>query len=137
LDSPLAALDQLFLDASDAPVLQAAAAVTQQSRDLLGIKSIGVEYGLVKTGIASMVGWSKADCHFINDKAVSSNFGHCQIRTSNTNHCWLASSQKRNRRRADSIDTNACQKFDAMYWCGKNWDPKNQSFWGDERYTSK
>jgi putative holliday junction resolvase len=56
LDSPLAT-DRFLFDTSDAHVIQAAAMVTQQSCELLGVKSIGVDYGLVKTGIASTVGY--------------------------------------------------------------------------------
>ena len=49
--------DRFSFDASDAHVIRAAAEVTQQSCELLGVKSIGVDYGLVKTGIAVTAGY--------------------------------------------------------------------------------
>lgn len=44
-------------DAMNALVFEAAAASTQQSCTLLGIKSIGVDYGLVRTGVALTIGY--------------------------------------------------------------------------------
>ena len=38
-------------------LVQAAASVTQESSKLLGVKSIGVDYGLVRTGVAVTVGY--------------------------------------------------------------------------------
>ena len=38
-------------------MFDAAAAVTQQSCPLLGVKSVGVDYGLKKTGVAATVGY--------------------------------------------------------------------------------
>jgi putative transcription antitermination factor YqgF len=43
---------------SAASLVDAAASITQASFPLLGIKSLGVDYGLVRTGIASTVGYN-------------------------------------------------------------------------------
>lgn len=48
-------------------IIDAAAAVTQSSCRLLGIKSIGVDYGLVKTGIAITVGYEPKPVTILRD----------------------------------------------------------------------
>lgn len=41
----------------DSAIVDAAASITQDSCSLLGIKSVGVDYGLVRTGLAATVGY--------------------------------------------------------------------------------
>jgi len=48
-------------------VLRAAAAVTRDSCPLLGIKSVGVDYGLVRTGVAATVGYNPKPLEIISD----------------------------------------------------------------------
>mmetsp|Transcript_17301 Transcript_17301/g.26775 ORF Transcript_17301/g.26775 Transcript_17301/m.26775 type:complete len:333 (-) Transcript_17301:137-1135(-) len=46
------------LNSATSDIIAAAAAITQDSCELLGIKSIGVDYGLVRTGLALTVGYN-------------------------------------------------------------------------------
>jgi len=48
-------------------VLRAAAAITRDSCPLLGVKSVGVDYGLVRTGIAATVGYNPKPLEIISD----------------------------------------------------------------------
>jgi putative Holliday junction resolvase len=48
-------------------VLQAAASITRDSCPLLGVKSVGVDYGLVRTGIAATVGYNPEPLEIIAD----------------------------------------------------------------------
>lgn len=47
----------LLLLGSSASYINAAASLTQETCRLLGVKSIGVDYGLARTGIAVTVGY--------------------------------------------------------------------------------
>jgi RNase H-fold protein (predicted Holliday junction resolvase) len=48
-------------------MLHAAAAVTQESCQLLSIKSVGVDYGLVRTGVAVTVGYDPKPLAILTD----------------------------------------------------------------------
>ena len=48
-------------------VMEAAAGMTQDSCQLLGIKSLGVDYGLVRTGIAVTVGYAPKPLEILSD----------------------------------------------------------------------
>lgn len=48
-------------------LVEAAAASTQQSCTLLGIKSIGVDYGLVRTGVALTIGYEPKPITILSD----------------------------------------------------------------------
>lgn len=48
-------------------VLRAAASITRDSCPLLGIKSVGVDYGLVRTGVAATVGYNPKPLEIISD----------------------------------------------------------------------
>jgi putative Holliday junction resolvase len=48
-------------------LIDAASAVTQSSCQLLGVKSIGVDYGLVRTGIAATVGYNPDPIAILKD----------------------------------------------------------------------
>jgi putative Holliday junction resolvase len=48
-------------------LIDAASAVTQGSCRLLGVKSIGVDYGLVRTGLASTVGYNPSPIGILTD----------------------------------------------------------------------
>lgn len=58
-DTALSRVDQLQNSNAqiESHVWEAAAKVTQQSCALLGVKSVGVDYGLVRTGLAATVGY--------------------------------------------------------------------------------
>jgi putative transcription antitermination factor YqgF len=48
-------------------LIDAASAVTQGSCQLLGVKSIGVDYGLVRTGVAATVGYNPSPIAILSD----------------------------------------------------------------------
>lgn len=51
----------------DDRMMTAAAAITQQSCELLGLKSIGVDYGLARTGVAVTVGYEPKPLTIVSD----------------------------------------------------------------------
>lgn len=48
-------------------VLQAAASITRNNCPLLGVKSVGVDYGLVRTGVAVTVGYNPKPLEILTD----------------------------------------------------------------------
>ncbi len=48
-------------------VIQAAASITRDSCLLLGVKSVGVDYGLVRTGVAATVGFNPKPLDILSD----------------------------------------------------------------------
>lgn len=60
-------LASLLGDRSAADWIDAASAVTQESCRLLGIKSMGVDYGLVRTGVAATVGYEPKPLAILKD----------------------------------------------------------------------
>jgi len=54
-------------DEKEQSFIDAAAAFTQESCQLLGVKSIGVDYGLVRTGVAATVGYEPKPISIISD----------------------------------------------------------------------
>lgn len=77
VDSPISRMDQLqsaqrgdgrnSVMSIGSQLLDAAAAVTQQSCSLLGVKSVGVDYGLVRTGLAATVGYNPKALDILED----------------------------------------------------------------------
>lgn len=57
----------LFETHSDENMIDAAASVTQETYSLLGVKSIGVDYGLVRTGVAVTVGYDPKPLTILKD----------------------------------------------------------------------
>jgi putative holliday junction resolvase len=128
--------DRFFLDASDVHVIQAAAAVTQQSCELLGIKSIGVDYGLVKTGIASTVGYEPKPiailattnlCHQILDIVKSEQATQVIVGLPLHKNGTEAEQTQLTRMFANNLTLLVRQEL----------GPKVPVFFWDERYTSK
>jgi putative Holliday junction resolvase len=54
-------------DDSLSRLMEAAAVVTQESCQILGVKSVGVDYGLVRTGVAVTVGYSPTPLEILSD----------------------------------------------------------------------
>jgi len=52
---------------NDNVIMSAAAAITKESCQLLGVKSLGVDYGLVRTGIAATVGYDPKPLKIMSD----------------------------------------------------------------------
>lgn len=48
-------------------IMSAAAAITKTSCQLLGLKSVGVDYGLVRTGIAATVGYDPKPLNILSN----------------------------------------------------------------------
>lgn len=51
----------------DDDILSAAAAVTQEKYQLIGIKSLGVDYGLARTGLATTIGYNPEPLEIIQE----------------------------------------------------------------------
>ena len=58
ISSPLMEFNRSQHQSSSIEVLQAAASITRESYRLLGVKSVGIDYGLKRTGIATTVGYN-------------------------------------------------------------------------------
>lgn len=48
-------------------IMSAAAAITKESCQLLGVKSVGVDYGLVRTGVAVTIGYDPKPLRILKD----------------------------------------------------------------------
>lgn len=68
-------------------IMSAAAAITQESCQLLGVKSLGVDYGLVRTGVAATVGYDptplKILSHLNNTEVSKQVVEMCRVEQAN------------------------------------------------------
>lgn len=120
-------------------VLQAAASITRDSCTLLGVKSVGVDYGLVRTGVATTVGYNPKPLEIITD------FNNTEVCDRVVEICRSEQAQRvivglpLHKNGTEAEQTNLTRIFAAelatkvLYGLG----PDVPVYMWDERYTSK
>jgi putative transcription antitermination factor YqgF len=123
----------------DSHLVDAAAAVTQQSCQLLGVKSVGVDYGLVRTGLAATVGYSPKPLAILSD-LNSTEVCHQVIK-----HCKAEQASQiivglplhKNGTEAEQTNVTRIFATELATIALQTLGPKVPVYMWDERYTSK
>jgi putative Holliday junction resolvase len=126
-------------DDSSRFIVEAAAAVTKESNKLLGIKSIGVDYGLARTGVAVTVGYSPKPLAIVATPNVTEVarevVNYC--RTERANQVVVGLPLHKNGTEAEQSNITRIFAMELARQSLQRLGPKVRIFLWDERYTSK
>jgi putative Holliday junction resolvase len=120
-------------------VLQAAASITRDSCPLLGVKSVGVDYGLVRTGVAATVGYNPTPLEIISDL---NNTGVCErvveiCRAEQARQVIVGLPLHKNGTEAEQTTLTRIFAGELAHKVLYELGPECPVFMWDERYTSK
>lgn len=120
-------------------ILKAAAAVTLESCRLLGVKSIGVDYGLVRTGVAATVGYDPKPLAIISDLNSTQ---ACQqiiqiVQAERASRIILGLPVHKNGTEAEQTTLTRIFASELSQMVLQKLGPKVPVYFWDERYTSK
>lgn len=146
IDSPISRIDQLqssqrngIINPIGSELVDAAAAVTQQFYTLLGIKSIGVDYGLVRTGLAVTVGYNPKPIAILADlnstQLCQEIVKHCKAEHASQIIVGLPLHKNGTEAEQTSLTRMFAEKLTTVVL--QQLGPKVPVFMWDERYTSK
>jgi putative holliday junction resolvase len=146
INTPLSRVDQLrSLQRSSSSasiedhVLDAAAAVTQQSCELLGVKSVGVDYGLVRTGLAATVGYEPKPIgivsHLNNTQVCQQVIRYCRLEQASQIVVGLPLHKNGTEAEQTNLTRIFAQQLAAVAL--QELGPDVPVYMWDERYTSK
>jgi putative Holliday junction resolvase len=120
-------------------LMKAAAAVTQESCRMLGVKSIGVDYGLVRTGVAATVGYDPKPLAILSD--LNSTQACQQIiqlaRAEQASRIILGLPVHKNGTEAEQTTVTRVFASELAQMVVQNLGPQVPVYFWDERYTSK
>jgi putative Holliday junction resolvase len=126
-------------DDSMSRLVQAAAAVTQESCHILGVKSVGVDYGLSRTGIAATVGYDPkpvAILSYLSTKQVSERVVEI-CRAEQANRVIVGLPLHKNGTEAEQTTITRLFAAELAQYVIKGLGPNVPVHLWDERYTSK
>lgn len=120
-------------------IVQAAAAVTKESNKLLGVKSIGVDYGLARTGIAVTVGYNPKPLGIISEPnvtlVVNEVVHYC--RSERANQVVVGLPLHKNGTEAEQSNITRIFAMELARQSLQRLGPQVRIFLMDERYSSK
>jgi putative Holliday junction resolvase len=123
----------------DTDILQVAAGVTRETNPLLGLKSVGVDYGLARTGVAVTVGYDPKPLTILSD--LNSTEICKQVvqicRTEQTNQVIVGLPLHKNGTEANQTTITRVFAAELAVNVIKGLGPKVPVYMFDERYTSK
>ena len=120
-------------------LMKAAAAVTLESCRILGVKSIGVDYGLVRTGVATTVGYDPKPLAILSDLNSTQ---ACQeiiqiARSEQASRIILGLPVHKNGTEAEQTTVTRIFASELAQMVLQKLGPKVPVYYWDERYTSK
>jgi putative Holliday junction resolvase len=120
-------------------IMSAAAAATQESCQMLGIKSVGVDYGLVRTGVAATIGYDPKPLIILSDMN-STEVSQAVIkicRAEQASQVIVGLPLHKNGTEANQTTITRVFAAELADHVIKNLGPKVPVYLFDERYTSK
>ena len=120
-------------------ILQAAAGITQESCQILGVKSVGVDYGLARTGIAVTIGYDPKPLTILSNlnstQVCEKIIGTC--RTEQANRIIVGLPLHKNGTEAEQTNLTRIFATELANHAIIGLGPNVPVFLFDERYTSK
>ena len=124
---------------SDEDIINAASAVTQASCRILGVKSIGVDYGLVRTGVAVTVGYNPKPLAILSELNTTQVCERIVQMAKSEQADQIIVGLPLHKNGTEAEQTNITRVFakELVQLAMKKLGPKIEVHLWDERYTSK